>query len=464
MPAMRPNSLAVRLFLAAAGWGLVLLAVAGFLLSDLYRRSVERNFDERLHVYLKTLVAGAEWSEEGDIVAVGNVAEPRFEALYSGWYWQIADRAAPAAAPPAFTSRSLWVDRLAATGAAEADADGVREFYGTGPRGEPLRVVERRIAYAGAERAYSFLVAGNAAEIAADVAAFRASVLWALGILGVAMAATTLFQVRYGLRPLKTIRQQLGAIRSGAASRLEGSFPAEIDALARELNALIDSNNAIVERARTHVGNLAHALKTPLSVIANEAAAARGAFAARIAGQAAIMREQVARHLDRARVAARANVIGVVTEVAPVLEALVRTMDKIHRDRAVTIALRCPPGLLFAGERQDFEEIAGNLLDNACKWAGARVAVEVEPVRGGRGGEERLRLVIDDDGPGLSSQARSEVLRRGARIDESVPGSGLGLAIVSEMVALYRGSLDLSISPAGGLRVEVGLPAARGGV
>jgi signal transduction histidine kinase len=454
---MRIKSLAIRLFLASAGWGLVLLVVAGILLSGIYRASVERNFDERLHVYLKSLIASVEWSEQGEILRVGNVGEPRFETLFSGWYWQI--RKAEAGAPASFTSPSLWIEQLALPSEAgiASDAQGISEADIRGPEQEPLRIIERRISFADSSTAYSFAVAGNRREVEQDVAAFRNSVIWALGLLGAAMAATALFQVRYGLRPLQTIRAQLSDIRAGTARHLTGVFPSEIDSLAHELNALIDANSAIVERARTHVGNLAHALKTPLSVITNEVGNARTPLARKVAEQTAIMRDQIARHLERARMAARSSLIGVTTDVRPVKLALARTMEKIHGRRAISVHVACPENAVFSGEKQDFEELAGNIIDNACKWAGSRVSAAVE-ISGRE--HKKLRLVVDDDGPGLTAAERSEVLRRGARIDESTPGSGLGLAIVAELVQLYSGRLSLSASPSGGLRVEVELPAA----
>lgn len=457
----RPRSLAVRLFLAAALWSLVLLGVAAVLLSGIYRRSVERNFDDRLHLHLKTLIATVDWGEGGQIRSVGNLGEPRFETPFSGWYWQIRELGAGTEGTPAvFASRSLWAERLALPSGqgVAADAGNVRVGHAPGPQQEPLRIVERVITFGDSGRAYSFAVAGNTAELEQDVADFRMSVIWALGLLGAAFAATTLLQVRFGLRPLADIGRQLGAIRAGTAKRLSGDFPIEIDMLAKELNALLDSNNAVVERARTHVGNLAHALKTPLSVIANEVARSPGALARKVDKQAAIMRDQIARHLERARMAARANIIGVVTDVRPALEALVRAMEKIHGQRGVAISLTCPASIRFAGERQDFDEIAGNLIDNACKWANSRILVCVAGAAPGH--PPRMRLVVDDDGPGLSLEERSEVLRRGARADETIPGTGLGLAIVAELVQLYQGGFALSSSPSGGLRVEVELPAS----
>jgi signal transduction histidine kinase len=270
---------------------------------------------------------------------------------------------------------------------------------------------------------------------------------------------TTLFQVRFGLAPLNRISRSLAAIRSGKAEKLVGSFPVEIEPLARETNALIDANREIVERARTHVGNLAHALKTPLSVIMNEAAA-RGddPLAEKVKEQIGIMRDQVTRHLERARIAARVAVVGTITDVVPVVQALARTIEKTHHDKEIAIDLDIQAEAQFRGERQDLEEMVGNLVDNACKWAGSRVSIEVmgeqpEP------GRQVVRIVVDDDGPGLTPAQREQVSRRGQRLDETKPGSGLGLSIVVELAGLYGGALNLGTAPIGGLRAELVLPA-----
>jgi signal transduction histidine kinase len=269
-----------------------------------------------------------------------------------------------------------------------------------------------------------------------------------------------MFQVRFGLSPLKRISESLAAIRAGTAERLEGAFPVEISPLARETNALLDANREIVERARTHVGNLAHALKTPLSVMMNEAAS-RGddALAAKVLEQTVIMRDQVTRHLERARLAARLTVVGTVTEVLPVVNALSRTMEKTHRDKALGIDIKAPEKARFRGERQDLEEMVGNLLDNACKWAQSRVSVEIVCERP-QPDRQIVRVIVDDDGPGLTPAQREQVAHRGRRLDETKPGSGLGLSIVVELAGLYGGSLSLGTAAIGGLRADLVLPGA----
>jgi signal transduction histidine kinase len=272
----------------------------------------------------------------------------------------------------------------------------------------------------------------------------------------------TTFQVRFGLAPLKRISEGLAAIRSGGAERLEGAFPVEIAPLARETNALIEANRDLVTRARTQVGNLAHALKTPISVMLNEATTSGdNVLATKVREQTEIMRDQVTRHLERARLAARVAVIGTVTDVRAVVAALARTMEKIHHDRGIAIAIDAPEGARFRGEQQDLEEMVGNLVDNACKWAQSRVAVEVFSERPDPVDDRRVvRILVDDDGPGLSPQQREQVARRGRRLDETKPGSGLGLSIVVELASLYGGSLSLGTAPIGGLRAELVLPGA----
>jgi signal transduction histidine kinase len=236
----------------------------------------------------------------------------------------------------------------------------------------------------------------------------------------------------------------------------------EIAPLARETNALIDANREIVTRARTHVGNLAHALKTPISVMLNEASThADDPFARKVREQTEIMRDQVARHLERARLAARVAVIGTVTDVRTVVSSLARTMEKIHHDRNIAIEIDASEGTRFRGEQQDLEEMVGNLVDNACKWAQSRVAVEVFSQRSDAGDERpTVHIIVDDDGPGLSPQQREQVARRGRRLDETKPGSGLGLSIVVDLASLYGGSLALGTAPIGGLRAELILPGA----
>jgi signal transduction histidine kinase len=314
----------------------------------------------------------------------------------------------------------------------------------------------------GEDGRYIVAVAGDALEIDDEVRSFDRALFLTFAVLTIGLLLTTMFQVRFGLAPLARISQALAAIRSGSAERLEGQFPVEIAPLARETNALIETNREIVDRARTHVGNLAHALKTPLSVIVNEAAA-RGddPLAIKVREQTDIMRDQITRHLERARIAARATVIGATTDVHPVVTALARTMEKIHRDRAVAININAPVPARFRGERQDLEEMVGNLVDNACKWAASRVAIEVVPEPANPAiATPKVHIIVDDDGRGLSPAEREQVAHRGERLDESKPGSGLGLSIVIELARLYGGGLTLATAPLGGLRAELVLPAA----
>jgi signal transduction histidine kinase len=457
---MRANSLALRLFVTATAWTVVILLVTGFVLSSLYRQAVERAFDRRLSVYLKTLVADVAAPEENEKYSQ-SLGEPLFELPLSGWYWQVTKLSTPK--PEVRSSRSLWDGGLPhlEDQHVQPSPDGTRRSYVPGAEDQRLRLIERTVDL-GDDGRYLVAVAGDAAEIDEETLAFDRALALTFGILAAVLLLTTMFQVRFGLAPLKRISDGLIAIRSGKAERLAGRFPDEIAPLARETNALLDANREIVERARTHVGNLAHALKTPLSVIVNEASArSEDPLAIKVREQAVVMRDQVQRHLERARIAARATVIGTVTEVAPVVTALARTMEKIHRDRQIAIDVETPAETRFRGEKQDLEEMVGNLVDNACKWAQSRVAVEVLPERADAAHVATLRVVVDDDGPGLSPSQREQVqARRGNRLDETKPGSGLGLSIVGDLAALYGGALTLGTAPIGGLRAELVLPAA----
>jgi signal transduction histidine kinase len=453
---MRANSLALRLFLSATVWTVLILFATGIVLSTLNRQAVERSFDRRLSVYLRTLVAEVAAPEEGSERQPQSLGEPLFELPLSGWYWQVSRLSGPK--PEVRSSRSLWDGGLPNLGeqGVPLGADETRRSYVEGPEGQRLRLIERTVDL-GDDGRYLIAVAGDSQEIEEETRSFDRVLVITFGTLIIALLLTTMFQVRFGLAPLKRISEGLAAIRGGTAERLEGRFPFEIAPLARETNALIDANREIVERARTHVGNLAHALKTPLSVMVNEATARRAdPLAVKVLEQADIMRDQVARHLERARLAARTTVVGNVTDVLPVVSALARTMEKIYLDRGIAIDVEAPTPLRFKGEQPDLEEMVGNLVDNACKWAQSRVGIDVM----GEAGGLQVRIVVDDDGPGLDAEQRKQVTHRGQRLDETKPGSGLGLSIVVELAALYGGSLALGTAPIGGQRAELTLPAA----
>ena len=454
---MRANSLALRLFLSATAWTVVILFATGIILSSIYRDAVERSFDRRLGVYLRTLVADVAAPDEPNDRGPQSLGEPLFDLPLSGWYWQVTRIAAPK--PDTRASRSLWDSGLPhlADLKIPTGPDGTRRAYVSGPEDQRLRLMERT-ADLGDDGRYLVAVAGDSQEIDEETRNFDRVLMATFGTLIVVLVLTTMFQVRFGLAPLKGVTEGLAAIRAGTAERLQGNFPVEIAPLVRETNALLDANREIVERARMHVGNLAHALKTPLSVMVNEASARDDdPLASKVVDQADIMRDQIARHLERARLAARQSVIGTITDVVPVISALARTMEKIHHDRGIAIDIDAPTPARFQGEQQDLEEMIGNLVDNACKWAQSRVSVEVVTEIGAK---QMVRIIVDDDGPGLTAAQREQVARRGRRLDETKPGSGLGLSIVVELAGLYGGSLTLGSAPIGGLRAELVLPAA----
>lgn len=452
------RSLAFRLIAGAALWCVSGLAVGGLVLSSLFLEYVEREFDARLTVLLEGLVVASDVGEDGRLDMTAVLGEVRFEQPYSGWYWQISQRRTesddsdPVLLEP-LRSRSLWDWTL--PGPDPSAGTSLRSVNVPGPDGQSLRLIAREIVLDGVNIPLDFVVAGDRAEMAADIRRFNSTLAWSLGLLGTGLVLAMFFQVRFGLKPLGRIQVALADIRSGRDDQLTGPFPSEIQPLAAEVNALLEHNTAVVERARTHVGNLAHALKTPLSVLLNESAASTEPLADTVSQQTILMQRHVDHYLVRARTAASRGVLGVRTEIAEVLEDLRRTLLRIHARRDISIEVDCEEDLLFRGERQDLEEMTGNLLDNACKWAKEQVTVSVTL----RDGE--FCIMVDDDGPGLPPARREEVMQRGKRLDESVPGSGLGLSIVGDIAGLYDGKLSILESPAQGLRAALTLPGAR---
>ncbi|HXJ01288.1 MAG TPA: sensor histidine kinase [Micropepsaceae bacterium] len=437
------------------------LVAGGFVLSGIFRGAVQENLDDRLSFDLDGLIAAAEVDAPEHVSLQGRFADPRFERVFSGWYWQIEPEVSQTPDTQPQTSRSLWDQFLAPQNLTPGGSNNALLGFAAGPDGQHLRVISRRIAMPrtaeGREdtQVFRFMVAGDEKEMEADVARFNRTLFWAFALFSLGLLAAIAIQVRVGLMPLRRVSSALARIREGRARRLEGTFPAEIAPLAGELNSLIAHSAEVVGRARAHVANLAHFLKTPLTVLANEAAASSSPLAETVTRQVTAMRRQVDHYLARARAAGALDVLGSRTEAAPVLNDLARVLKRMHPDKDLSIAVDVAPGIAFRGEREDFEEMAGNLIDNACKWAKARIAVQAGPLDGGR-----FYLRVGDDGHGLAPDERARAMERGERLDESVPGTGLGLAIVRDIAKLYGGNFTLGEAALGGLEARLELPRA----
>ena len=444
------RSLSRRLVIVAVVWSTVALVAAALVLVALYREAAEREFDARLDVYLRAIIGEMAGGTPEEPAAPGNLGEPRFDLPASGWYWMVTRETT---GNVVFASASLFGDQLDLP----APAPGaIMRSSITGPRGLDLRVVQRTIIF-GEAAAYRIAVAGATDELRSREADFAGQVALTLVVLGLGLVGAIVLQVRIGMKPLVALRASLSKVRRGEAEAVDEDLPPELAPLAHELNALVRSNREVVERARTDVGNLAHALKTPLSVILNELRGQDDPVAAKVSEQAELMRSQVQHHLERARMAAQRRVIGVSSEVEPVVDRLARAMAKIHRGRGIDVAFEGGEGIRFRGEAQDLEEMAGNLLDNACKWARSSVVVRVARVESDRGGP-RFTVTVTDDGPGLSPDEMDEAVKRGRRLDETVPGTGLGLSIVVDLAKLYGGNLELARDSGGGLAARLTLP------
>jgi signal transduction histidine kinase len=438
------RSLTARLMLVAALGALPVLLVAGASLLWLFSNRIESRFDTFLAAYQQQLIAGAELNADGTLHLSAQPADPHFDLPFSGWYWQVSagDRtlAQSPSAGPLQGAEGLPISRF----------EGATDWIGPGD--VELRAVARTVRLPESDAPIRVMVMGPHAEIDREVMAFGIQLALALGGLGLAFLLATALQVRYGLLPLGALRAALQTVRKGTAPRLEGDYPREVAPLVDELNEVLAHNEALISRARVQAGNLAHGLKSPLTVLRQELTELKDERGEILRDQVAIIGDQVERVLARIRAAGPLSAAAGRTKVAPVLRDLSFSLDIIHRERGVAIDLDCPEEALFAGDAADLAEMLGNLMDNACKWANSRVRASVA-VGGGR-----LEVLIDDDGPGIPPARREAALKRGGRLDQTAPGSGLGLDIVCEMAGLYHGSLRLEDSSLGGLRARLELP------
>ncbi|MGJ7459047.1 ATP-binding protein [Halomonas sp. RA08-2] len=443
LPSLARASLATRLLLAALLVILVSLPLAGLGLGHHFRASTTAAFDERLEALLNVVIVEVRYDAlEQRLRHERSLGDPRFEQVFSGWYWQVSD-----GAERLLASRSLWDQRLPVVPASGPE---VRDVMG--PRGVPLRLIERDIRLAPLERPLHVSVALSREGLDAELAGFtRLLVLSLLGLallLLVALAA----QVRWALAPLRRLQGDLRDVENGEAERLDTRLPGELSRLAGAINGVLERDRRLMERARHAAGNLAHALKTPVSVLTTQADSFEEPLRQRMRAELRRIDEAVRHHLARASAAGDAGLhrpSRCLEVLAPVLEGLGRLAER----RGIRLSHSLPPELMLRMDPQDLQELVGNLLENALRWAATTVILS--------GGEEggACWIEVSDDGPGMSEAQRQHAMARGARLDEQEPGSGLGLAIVADLAALYGGRLALGRSPLGGLASRVWLPA-----
>ena len=437
------GSLTRRMIGIAAIWIVVLLGVGGYALDRILASAITRNFDSQLDYVLTALIASSEVGPDGEIFLNRPPADQRFLEAYSGVYFQISGGNVEP-----FPSRSLWDQRLK-IGPPHKDMN-VHTYDSREFEAEELRVVERDVKLPGSPVRWRFQVAQNREELDEQIKVLRRTLVRSFGVLGLGLIMLAALQAFYGLWPLRRVRKALASIRSGATARIDQRFPVEIEPLTQELNALLVHNEVQAEEARRHAGNLAHALKTPLTVITNAASAGSPDLADTVCREAATMRRQVDHHLARARAIGRRSSAQARADVWPSLEAIERAVSKIYE---VTIDLDGDRNATVRVERQDLDEMAGNLIENAAKYGGGRVFVTVRTTAG------CVEIDVEDDGRGIPEAMRAAIFDRGVRIDTEKPGTGLGLAIVRDVAEIYGGSITLEESEdLGGLLARLKLP------
>ncbi|MEM8749425.1 MAG: HAMP domain-containing sensor histidine kinase [Pseudomonadota bacterium] len=449
-----PNSLATRLMIAVAIWTAIALTVTGTLLSSANRTNVENGFEDLLRAYADNLIGAIVLAPNGDVQAEPKFGDPRFATPGSGWYWLVAKANEPN--KPLVFSASLSGAEIAMPSSSEEPFDeAFIRSYTIVENGQEVQRYESQLFLESEQNTlFQVTVAGNRDAISAPVEEFSQRI-WGFFILfGVGTILVMLVAIRLGLRPVVRATRRLTAIRNGKQSYMETDYPTEILPLAGEIDALIDANRSVMERARTQVGNLAHALKTPLAVILNESRSPAEGSLEIAAEQAELMSVQVQNYLNKARISAQRQVSVSRCDSKAVAEQLIAVMRKLNPEVNFTLRAKDPVAELRTDEH-DLQEMLGNLLENAARFAKKDVKLSISGTAAGK-----QLITVEDDGEGLSKEECAQALKRGERIDETTEGSGLGLSIVRDTAIEYGGSVELDKSPdLGGLRVKVVLPA-----
>ena len=439
--------------MSATIWIILTLLAAGFLLSDLNKKSNFAAFDDRLNLLLETLIGASRVDSSDNITVVSPIGDPRFFQPYSGWYWQIDNDSQTIS-----RSRSMWdqvftSDKRLIGGRSQfinnvGDDSQVRVI-----EKKKLHIVERRISFPGISTPVVFLVSGDTQEYEDNIKQFDNTLSITLTVLGVGLMIAVYLQVNYGLLPLNRIKKALFEIRNGDEKKLKDQYPMEVQPLATEINDLLDHNEKIVDRAKTHVGNLAHVLKTPLAVISNEVNENNGV----LSNQILVMKKHIDRYLKKAHLDSVGKATKEKINIIKLSKKMLNIFIKLYPEKKINFRHEIKEAFVFSS-LEDLEEVIGNLIENACKFGKENIIIEIISKD-----ENKLIFSVSDDGLGLAKHEMERVFARGFRLDEQKPGTGLGLNIVKDIVeTYYKGKVLLKKSKKlGGLEVSIQLPMSR---
>ncbi|MBT8052272.1 MAG: hypothetical protein HKN57_06515 [Xanthomonadales bacterium] len=441
------KSLTKRIITLSVFWIVIALVFTGVLMGQFYREHTQGHYDDHVFTHVEELVAAVETLPNGKLVLSREPTDPRFHRINSGWYWEIlsVDKSL-------YSSPSLGTNLLDLSNTEVTESHEVQILEG--PGGHHLRAQVINVAYPHEAGALTIVATAPEMAITDDVKEFYLHIATSFLVLGIGLSVAVVMQVRLALRPLNAIQSGISDIKAGKTERLPREFPSDVQPLVDELNYLLDHNETLLKRARNQLGDLAHSVKNPLTVIRNEARTLSGKQGQLILDQSHVMANSIDHYLSRARIYGKQDAIGYRTSVRSVIDDLSFAVEHIHKDRKIGIELLCIEDKWFRGESQDLEEMAGNLIDNAFKWAKTRVVVSCSS------DHQNLALIIEDDGPGIDEQEIETITRRGKRLDETTPGHGQGLGITEDIANLYGGELKLGRSDLGGLKATLILPAA----
>ncbi|MEM9329974.1 MAG: HAMP domain-containing sensor histidine kinase [Pseudomonadota bacterium] len=447
-----PNTLAWRLFLLSSVAALAGVAAVAFFISSDFRRSAESRLEELLTANIFNLMGSVQIDEKGELMGLPDLGDARYSLFDSGWYWSIEKVGEP---EKRLSSLSLADRKIQIPESSDFDETFQRTFEIPDESGQLLSGLEAQIFLGEGNDLFSFKITANKSSLEAEISEFGQRLFLTLSIFALTIVLAMSQLVRFGLRPVSKAAKILADVRRGDAKRIEGEYPDEIQPFIDETNALIVSNNTIVERARTQVGNLAHSLKTPLAILQNEISSLPREKRELYREQTDNMRQQVQVYLDRARISARSSTAIAKTVLNDELEKLVTVVSKLSPDTEISSDFQTDETAFFEGEKHDLQEIFGNLIENATKYAESNVRVSTQF------GDAGIVVTVEDDGQGMSDEQIEKAMRRGGRIDEGKSGWGLGLSIVTDIVEEYSGVFELSRSQMGGLKASITLPGGK---